>query len=90
MGVFSLVWSFVYPFMLSLFMKIDPLGRLTVATQPIRMALNVGMAAVTTGATAWWGLPAVAWLAGAGIVLCPLAVWLALRLNTRHLRAQAA
>ena len=90
MGVFSMVWSFVYPFMLSLFMKIDPLGRLTVATQPIRMALNVGMAALTTGATVWWGLPAVAWLAGAGIMLCPLAVWLALRLNARHLRAQAA
>jgi MFS transporter, DHA1 family, inner membrane transport protein len=89
MGVFSLVWSFVYPFLLSLFMKIDPLGRLTVATQPIRMALNVGMAAVTTGATAWWGLPAVAWLAGAGIVLCPLAVWLALRLNARHVNARA-
>jgi predicted MFS family arabinose efflux permease len=85
MGVFSLVWSFVYPFLLSLFMKIDPLGRLTVATQPIRMALNVGMAAITTGATAWWGLPAVAWLAGTGILLCPLAVWLALRLNARHI-----
>lgn len=88
MGVFSLVWSFVYPFLLSLFMKIDPLGRLTVATQPIRMALNVGMAAITTGATAWWGLPAVAWLAGAAILLCPLAVWLALRLNARHVSAR--
>lgn len=89
MGVFSLVWSFVYPFLLSLFMKIDPLGRLTVATQPIRMALNVCMAAITTGATAWWGLPAVAWLAGTGILLCPLAVWLALRLNARHVSARA-
>ncbi len=87
MGVFSLVWSFVYPFLLSLFMKLDPLGRLTVATQPIRMALNVGLTAMTTAATAWWGLPAVAWLAGAGIVLCPLAVWLALRLNARHATA---
>jgi predicted MFS family arabinose efflux permease len=81
MGVFSMVWSFVYPFLLSLFMKIDPLGRLTVATQPIRMALNVGLSAVTTAATAWWGLPAVAWLAGLGVLLCPLMVWMALRLN---------
>ena len=90
MGVFSLVWSFVYPFLLALFMKIDPLGRLTVATQPIRMALNVGLTAMTTAATAWWGLPAVAWLAGAGIVLCPLAVWLALRLNARHVATAGA
>jgi hypothetical protein len=60
-----------------------------VATQPIRMALNVGLSAITTAATAWWGLPAVAWLAGLGVLLCPLMVWMALRLNATHTSATA-
>lgn len=84
--VFSLVWSFVYPYLLALFADIDPVGRLLVATQPIREAVKVLLQAGLTAATAFYGLKAAAWLAGLAIVLCPLMVTMALYLNERHKR----
>jgi predicted MFS family arabinose efflux permease len=83
--VFSLVWSFVYPYLLALFADIDPVGRLLVATTPVRSAISVVLTGGLTAATVQYGLPAAAWLAALAIFLCPLFVVLALELNKRRL-----
>lgn len=81
--IFSLVWGLVLPYLLGLFATIDPVGRLLIATQPIRAAVSTLLLAGLTAATALGGLPVVGWLAAAALCLCPLFVALALRLNRR-------
>ena len=92
MIVFSLVWSFVLPYLLTLFATIDPVGRLLIATQPIRAAVSAVLLAGLTAATAYAGLAAVGWLAVFAICLCPVLVGVALavhRRRTSHLPAIA-
>jgi len=83
MSVFSIVWSFMLPYLLALTARVDPVGRLLVATQPLRAAVSAGLAGVVTMATAWAGLAAVAWMAAAAVLLCPLLALLALKLKAR-------
>ena len=82
--VFSLVWSFVLPYLLSLFARIDPVGRLLIATQPIRAAVSAVLLAGLTAAIAHSGLAAVAWLAAMAVCLCPVLVATALAVHRRR------
>ena len=86
MVVFSLVWSFVLPYLLALFATVDPVGRLFIATQPIRAAVSTVLLAGLTAAIARNGLAAVAWLAMLAICLCPLLVAAALHMHGRRER----
>ena len=82
--VFSLVWSFVYPFLLSLFADIDPFGRLMVAANPFRTIFGIVMQSALAVGIAHYGLPAAAWFAAVAVVACPLFLILSLHLNERH------
>lgn len=79
--IFSGVWGLMLPYLLGLFAAIDPVGRLLIATQPIRAAVSTLLLAGLTAATAYGGLSIVGWLAAASLCLCPVFVAFALQLN---------
>jgi predicted MFS family arabinose efflux permease len=83
MIVFSLVWSFVLPYLYTMIGQIEPSGRLLIATQPIRQGINVVLAGAVAGAVATGGLKAVALLALTGILLCPVFAAIAMAMHRK-------
>jgi len=69
---FGLMWALVKPYIFAQTIAIDRSGRVMIVGSFLIAVGGIGTASVTTAITTIWGLRAMLWFSGVGILLVPL------------------
>jgi predicted MFS family arabinose efflux permease len=65
----SFCWNLMMPYLLSIFARIDPQGRVLAASYPVRGGTSILLSAATAALLSGHGADAVAWLCGLCVIL---------------------
>lgn len=71
-ALFGLMWSLVKPYIFAQTIAIDRGGRVMIVGGFLIAVGGIGMASATTAITTIWGLRAMLWFSGVGIILVPV------------------
>jgi len=66
------MWTLIKPYIFAQTIAIDRDGRVMIAGGIAVTIGGIATASATTAITAFYGLPAMLWFSGVGILLCPL------------------